>query len=50
MLDLIITPLRSNILISKPRLTAQISDHFVVHCYVNFNKPRARIRTLTYTQ
>ena len=26
-LDLIITPLRSNILVSKPRITVQISDH-----------------------
>ena len=47
-LDLIITPLRSNILVSKPRITVQISDHFVVECYVNFKKPRSHTHTLTY--
>ena len=45
-LDLIITPLRSNILVSKPGITVQIYDHFVVECYVNFKKPRTH--TLTY--
>ena len=47
-LDLIIAQLRSNILVSKPRITVQISDHFVVECYVNFKKPRSHTHTLTY--
>ena len=47
-LDFIITPLRYNILVSKPRITVQISDHFVVECYVNFKKPRSHTHTLTY--
>ena len=33
---------------SKSRITVQISDHFVVECYVNFKKSRSHTHTLTY--
>ena len=33
---------------SKPPITVQISDHFVVECYVNFKKPRSNTHALTY--
>ena len=47
-LDPIITTLRSNILVSKPHITIQMSDHFVVECYVNFKKTQSHTHTLTY--